>query len=315
MKTVLIALMAIVIVCGGCRGENKTGDSRSSNHAPEEVVNRVKAFVRPHHVARLRESEPIVRQMAPPFVKCYRFQVPVSAKEGKASASDTIAELLVEMRSKRIVEYDCRIEGPRSGITIPVSDAKLISGRVLEKAGIVRKGLALKHISLSRAQREDDVDQYTIMWAEYTDIPEVGRVELPLSIYMEIDASSGALDSLSVREYPVIIDITSPRVSRSTAETIAQDKSGMTGVQVSSAGLKVCFDYRGIDEQTVELSVVNPRRFYEEVGKDRQILAWEVLLSGIPPRLQSGKQAQEVIHIPVLIDAMTGEVISMPMPV
>jgi hypothetical protein len=284
----------------------------------EEAKAIAAAFVGEERAKGMRYLGRFLRKTFPPFVMCHRFEIPLGVnlppEEVKIPDDNAPGRFkVVEVRPEkpltakvwvdemgRVVTYDADFgyeeakyrgkERPRESDLLSEARAVEIAKKVVELARVPMEGMRLVSFRLNKPQRDDRYYCYSGTWEKYVPVPGVGEVQFPTSILLEIDALTGELDLYLFKEFPVVVTLTPPKVSKERAIELARKICPLQEIQETEARLKI--EPSNLpnweNEQEVELWREDPPRFYREYGMKRQALVWQVRFKGKytpPPHL------------------------------
>jgi len=275
------------------------------------------------------------RLTGPPFVQCYKFTVPLSTiplsseqaespagiMESSANATQSFeATILAEKDTGRIVEYrpDMKyilLKRRGSPNVVAINNisriqAESLAQTVLKSAGVFDSSIRLGSLNLSK---QPAYAVYDISFEKYAVYSGIGDVQLPFSALFVIDAVTGNVDYYGLKEYPVTIKLIKPSISKDHAIEALVKELKATDIQSVSAHLAITFDYSGISDEAAELSLSAPRDFYEQISKNRQVLAWRIHLRG-KYKTNWGKAEAVDLDTQAYVNAITGKVISAILP-
>jgi hypothetical protein len=169
-----------------------------------------------------------------------------------------------------------------------------ISESVLAQARVSLDGLKRGAISLIEP-KHGAYWRYVLTWEKYVKSDLLGPVQSPFTLFMQIDALTGELDGYRLTEFPISAPLDTPTISADSAVDAARAGAQVPGLDVVDRRLKIDFDYTGVRQDDLMQLITAPEHFYEKVQRDRQVLVWQVTLSG---QRGTSKWPPEMDYIP-----------------
>lgn len=261
------------------------------------------------------------RKTFPPFRMCYQFEIPSPVESLPLEViiwvdeeTGMVVTLWTDSEYRKAKYKYLGLERPKESDLISETKAIEIAKRFLTLARVPMEGMRLKSITLHYPQRDDRCYFYSLIWAKYIHVDGIGEIEFPTSILMDIDAFTGELDDFLFKEFPVILRLSRPKVSKEMAVELAKKACKLQKIYEARAHLKIEVPVapNWDDPKEVELWADDPPQFYEKFGLKRQALVWEVVLRGeyIHPYVAPGKvpKPRDVEWVGI-VHAMTGKVV------